>query len=279
MKAFLLLSVLASMSLLSSAQNTASLQVLRFEAEGNHYYQAKGCIPQSEVAFYSERSGGKLLKTITADANGTAIAQMPPKQQAAFALSTNSESKAGVKGTGKVAFYGDPLFSIQDITVKNINGAAFINWRSSATNDKMVFRVLRSNDGIAFTPLTSLRFNQSANLLPYTCSDPGLKDLAFYKIEVSNIGGVIYTTSVRSVSNGNSVRIYPTAANGMLNVLIASDEKGASYKLISAAGKEVQSGILADERNSISLEALASGNYLIVTGNGDTKRTAKFVKL
>ncbi len=59
----------------------------------------------------------------------------------------------------------------------------------------------------------------------------------------------------------NTTKIYPNPSNGFIN--IDSDEALKSYKVVNLLGQVLLSGELPSSQNTISIESLSTGTYIL----------------
>ena len=83
---------------------------------------------------------------------------------------------------------------------------------------------------------------------------------------------------VRQINSfNNGLKIYPNPANEVVH--IDGVQEGASYRLLSVVGAVVREGGLMAGSNSIGVQGLSPGGYLLeVVGGGGQKMVSKVVK-
>ena len=84
-------------ALLSVTSSTA--QFTYFEAEGIRYYETAGAVPGSDVEFYSEKWGGKLIKNTTTNEDGWLRFAGDKDFKPAFVLNRSIPNKNAVNVT------------------------------------------------------------------------------------------------------------------------------------------------------------------------------------
>lgn len=182
---------------------------------------------------------------------------------------------------GGITYYDHPMFpnlaqSILMVTLKD-----------------MTMYQLKLNN--TFDGITSVnRINAFAGKrMRAICVDP--EGRIYVSTSTSSPGGVgaktdqiieIYnretSTSVAGMSEEGLLAVYPNPATEQISVYISPDNKDANstYTIISVSGKVMQSGLLADGNNNISVSSLAAGLYwLKVSGNSGKISHTKFNKL
>lgn len=73
------------------------------------------------------------------------------------------------------------------------------------------------------------------------------------------------------------VSVYPNPAKDIVNIRITGDKKGEVFSIVNLAGKQVLTGKLEDEINSVDLSRLNSGLYFVQLGTGK-RQTLKLIK-
>ena len=258
----------------------ASLQPVAmhyFAAEGNPYYKIMGAVPGSGLAFYSERSGGHVLATIAAGPDGTLLKKGSKDFTPAFVLSLKEQNAAGHSGTGLLTFTGTKEFTFGTPTTEQAGLAAAITWQAASVSDDLAFHLLKSTDGITYAPLAVVPGRTTSGLVPYTYTDEAAGDLAFYKIEISNKSGTLYTSSIMSIGNG-TVKVYPTIADNTVHISYANAAPDNQYRILNSEGRVVQSGNLQLSGATLTVGDLAAGNYIVVAGNDAHRGIGRFVK-
>src|SRR6478752_8318706 len=103
-------------------KRTDPISFNQYDMEGTSFVEVAHCIPGSDIAFYSHKGGGKILKAVIADKNGKAIFEQTGNFNPAFAVNVTKKNSAGVSGNGMVDFASTKLFSLQDVRLeKNVN--------------------------------------------------------------------------------------------------------------------------------------------------------------
>ena len=73
------------------------------------------------------------------------------------------------------------------------------------------------------------------------------------------------------------VSVYPNPVTDIVNIRIAGNKKGEVFSISNLAGKQVLTGKLEDEINSVDLSGLNSGLYFVQLGTGK-RQTLKLIK-
>ncbi len=263
----------------SYAGDTNPVQVKCFEADGVTTYDVRGCVPGSDISFYSLQGGGQVMKEMAVNANGSTRLIWDQKAAPAFVLNILDANTAGITGSGMVSFTGDKEFIVNDMTIDNNSGNITLRWNAAVSQpENYTFEVLKSVNGAEYAVIQSVN-SQSANMLPYSFTDVSQSaDAATYMIRVVNTGKEIYYTSKPLYADGsNGISVYPTVTHTSINVRL-NNIHNSTYEIVNMQGQFVSSGALNNNQNSCSVANLPAGNYLIEVSAGGNTTITKFVK-
>jgi hypothetical protein len=213
---------------------TNRINAFTFEAEGTQYYEVTGCVPGSDVAFYSTPQGGVELSRQATDYNGTLQVQGNKKFNPAFAVSIPNLNYANIAGTGMVAFIGSKEFTMGKLGTESDGENLTISW-NAAVNDpgNYTFELLKSVNGIVFSSVTT-QVAKSFNTTAYSFDDILASGIdAWYEVRISGKNGLTYTTKPIYVNNGTGISLYPTITNDVINLQLSSSGRNPAYKIIN----------------------------------------------
>lgn len=258
---------------------SAFAQLSFFKAEGRVFYEVHGCRPKTDVAFYSNRGGGKLIKTMTVDDAGCLRVCAQDGFRPAFVLNSGAFNAVGRRGTGKVYFFDYMEFNFDAFEFSVQQNAATLSWKAEVLNgNEMFFDVQKSLDGVAFTKYAIIDAHTNQGLHQYAVTDQNYGD-AFYRIIVQHrTKGTRYTSTILGIEN-SGVKVLPTASNGEFTLRIKKKDIGAKYDIINQQGQLIASGLFERETSVIDASAYASGAYFVVVYASGDKHTAKFFRL
>lgn len=258
--------------------NASAQQACWFEAEHVNYYQIEACIPYSDIEFYSNNGGGKMLKRATVDAMGF-FSINTNEIRPAFVLNVNRRNARGVIGSGIVRFFETKEFSINEISAKTVPGNTVLSF--NAQTDPSVdiyFQVWKSKDGSNFSPVGILDGNKSGVVTSYKYTDNN-GDASFYKIKVINKQkGDRYTSQLLASDEGEA-KVYPTASSNSIFIALDKQYANASYKIYSTDGRVVASGTLENMVNTVSIGNLSAGSYLVSVQAANKRTVSHLQKL
>ena len=144
------------------------------------------------------------------------------------------------------------------------------------------FRIERSADGQTFTALTGT-IDQTGN--QFSATDPAPKsDMNVYRLAISKGGGrVVYSTSVTAANPctiQELAQLYPNPAGTSVTVRFNRlPEHSALIRLVDITGQVIRTFTVSSEVNTVSLQDIAPGNYLMQVQNGSLQQNIKMTKL
>lgn len=266
-------------SFLHSQQADAQLNF--FEAEGNFYYEAAGAVPNSDVEFYSEKWGGKLLRKATTNNEGNLSIKTDLSFKPAFVLNRSAANKDGLKGNGFVHFLSSKEFCFKNLTVTSTpTGNVEVSWLASIDKDQSItFIIFKSADGINYSLFKKVYGASNTEEQQYAITDNEILTVGFYKVEIMHsTKGKRYTSNVMALSN-ETINVYPTMASDKINIVTNKAFQNPEYKIIDQQGHVIATGIMRESQTVIPIDQLASGAYFIIVGQKENQSTKRFIKL
>jgi hypothetical protein len=129
----------------------AQTEVYWYQADDQNLYVAKGCVPDTDIDWYSQPDGGRIILSGTADAQGDIIYAAPDTIQPAFMLQTDL-----------VTHLQEAEFRIKDRELLTVSGANTINFSAAVQNSSnTAFRIVKLATGVpptgASMPLSIVR--------------------------------------------------------------------------------------------------------------------------
>lgn len=70
----------------------------------------------------------------------------------------------------------------------------------------------------------------------------------------------------------DSFKVYPNPSNGVMTIELAKDSNG-TYKILDITGKQIQSGELKSKKQSIQVQGLPKGIYVLQVKEGNSSKT------
>ncbi|MEO9209934.1 MAG: M36 family metallopeptidase [Ginsengibacter sp.] len=160
-------------------------------------------------------------------------------------------------------------------TVEKSGKMALLKWTTSQESNTAKFFVERSEDGIHFTSIGNVNAaGNSSTLTNYSFTDEApLNGINYFRILQTDKDGRSSYTDIRSLVFDNLnglVSVSPNPAKDKIVLTIKGNKENTSVVLLNTAGQPVATFIAKDEKNYLTLPALASGVYYlkIMTTNG-----------
>jgi len=257
----------------------APISFKQYQIEDVSYFEVSHCIAGSDIAFYSGISGGRVLKTVTADNTGKIVVEETKNFSPAFALNLKNKNKAGIKGNGMVDFAEEKQFVIQGIKLqKNPADQNVLSWRAKVLFDNAVFDIQKSTDGYSFKTIGSLEVKKITDLSVYSFTDD-IKNTDFYRLVlVDKNDKNSYLTKPVQLAGLSIVKLYPSPVTDRLNISLSPAVQKADYKIADNTGKVIRQGLITQKALTIAVTGLAKGVYFITIITKEKTETKKFIK-
>lgn len=181
------------------------------------------------------------------------------------------------------------LLSFRAKLENNVN--AELTWSTTSEEDLNRFEVYRSNDGLNFYPIATVKANNfSSDVMNYSYTDYNIENKGvFYRLKLIDNSGNYKFSHVSLVklnipTRPVSVAVYPNPATDYVNIqLNTTDESGSKVEILNAFGKEVQCfinpEISAGNAVMIDVKDLEKGVYIInILNNDGSSTSSKFIK-
>jgi hypothetical protein len=239
------------------AQEAHLQKATGYTKDGVLFYQLSGCVPHSQVEFYSNPSGGKLLATVSADAQGQALAEVPEKTTYAFALNRVSPTKGGQAGAAYYIALGQPVLELQSVTENDRE----LRWQVTAKGEGVHCEVFGGNEGGALQKVATLLQQSGLNLGHYQAN--GNADS--YMVQVLDPDNGLRVTiggTVLSFKKPGGVKLSPTVFTSVLNVQLLEVQAG-TLQVFNGSGALVHSTAVRQGANAIDLSGMAPANYIV----------------
>lgn len=262
-----------------AADENKPVEVTCYEVDGELVYEISGCVPGSDIGFYSRRWGGVHLKDATVDNDGSIKIVADEKFTPALVANLDYKNSNGITGSGMVSTIGDKEFAINNLQVQNKEGSILLNWNAAVKDmDRYVFEVLKSVNGSGYELVTTV-IPSEVGMTGYSYTDNVQKeDFVSYQIRVSNKKGVNYTSRSLVPDTKCDILLYPTVSSDNIYTSVGSKMNAESYKIVDMQGKMVLSGKIGDTKAGISVKNLAAGHYIFQIAGQKQNCMSKFVK-
>jgi hypothetical protein len=258
-------------AVICTGASAQSIQVSSFGVDGMHYHLTKNCAPGAALEYYSQRGGGKIVRT---DAAGNVLVRFGSKLPA-FVLVRNAKQDAGT-----VVFTEALDFELSGLKVTGENGSDNISWEASA-QPSISFVLLASPDGKNYKTLAEFPAKPGPGVAAYTSHQKPAGNL-FYKVAVKHAGkGALYQTAALSMTDGraNGAQVFPTAAKDFVHIRIPFTPGNNSYSIFNQQGQVALKGWLTNSTTAVNVAALPPGVYYVRVDAAGKFPAQRFVKL
>ncbi len=202
--------------------------------------------------------------------------------------STNTPRYAYLKN---VIIKGHPTevvlpLNLLSFAATNKQGATTLSWSTSNEIATSFFYVEKSNDGINFSLLSTVKSTNSVGLNSYSAIDNAAqKGTAYYRLKMTDRDGKFVYSKILKVSVATKAialySIYPNPVKSELTVTVNDASSSKHAEILTLAGKKVLDVSLEKGASlkKVAVSKLAKGQYLFVVRaeNGDVS-TQQFNK-
>ncbi len=248
-----------------TAQDGVQKKATGYIKDGVQYYQVTGCVPFSELEFYSTPSGGTLLVTAPVNNIGEAVIKVPADGAYAFAL---NRVRATIKGEPGLAYYialGTPVMEVKTVS----DDAGILRWQVITDREEITSDVYSSNDGAPFAKLATFNQADAAGDNYYYTAPVHESGKTVYCIQVTDPASGLRVTLGRNMiskETAAAVKVSPSIFTDVVNVQLYSGD-GGTIQVFSNVGNLVYTSTVKQGNNSINLSKFAAASYIIkVTG-------------
>ncbi|MFY7884365.1 MAG: T9SS type A sorting domain-containing protein, partial [Dolichospermum sp.] len=148
-----------------------------------------------------------------------------------------------------------------------------LQWATKTEINSQVFEIQRSTDGKEFKAISTVASKGVASEYRFTDSPPleGL-GVVYYRLKMIDKDGKYEYSEVRIINfkqSTSKIILYPNPiTNGKLNIDYGEEVKAkTNYKIATVEGRIVQQGVLANRQQTISIQTLTKGMYIIKIEN------------
>lgn len=242
----------------------AQLKVLHYEMEQVNTYALQGFTPSSAAAFYSKKSGGKLMMSTSVDQQGKLVLQAEQNFKPAFVLNTDSKERSGTKN---VFFIGDKEFVLNKLVLK---GKKLSFKAATQRPGAYLFEVQRSEKGAAYISVQSFTVYNGAEQ-DFTYTEYASGDFS-YRIRISATEDNFEVFSRALSADLQEAIVYPNPCTDRLH--LAADGNWDMFVVRNSIGQVSKKGGINELQNGwINMSDLQTGAYIIETLSGSTTLT------
>lgn len=192
---------------------------------------------------------------------------------------TTSRWEVSFDFTGYSGFFITSDLDILPLTLLNFTGRHYneynqLQWETTDEVNVKHFILESSTDGNTYSPIATIAAGSNA----YSYKDNiSFNGKMYYRLKmVDNDGKFTYSTTVTLTSNsGGAVSIYPNPANDKVYISTGNEMLQHSVRLYDISGQLLQTIQINNSLQTLPVQHLKSGLYLLQFDNGTT---VKFVK-
>jgi beta-glucanase (GH16 family) len=156
------------------------------------------------------------------------------------------------------------------------NNTTILNWQTASESNNKAFDIERSNDGVEFKTIGTIKGNGTTNVLHnyYFIDKNPINGINYYRLRQLDFDDKATISKVVSVVSGKNILILKnTLVHDVLDVTVAEDQKGP-LSIFNVSGQLMYSTTIQGNQ-SLNLSALSSGMYIVRTLEGEVRRFVK----
>jgi hypothetical protein len=236
-----------------------------YQIEEFNYACFANFAPHTQLEYYSNPGGGKLLHTIATDATGYNQSLFPITATPSFTL--NRKSPENQNGTNLVYDIDKKDFVVKNIKTDILAQQFQITWEAQISNGADVdFQILKSVNNAPFEIIKTIHGSNGTSMINYEFKVQYATNDKYKIVIIQDNHEVRYSSSILKLENlSTRYRVYPTATNGIL-FIDQQTEEPISFKIITLTGNVIQYGNFNNRYNKIVInQAIAGPHQLIIT--------------
>lgn len=277
MKKYLILSsVFFCMKTISAQQK---LDAYSFQVNEQVYYSVLHAKPASELHFYSESYGGKLVHVSKSNDKGELMVNIPKETKVSFVNNYEVLPKAGSAGKGCLQFFPPKEFILQTMKATQKENQIEISFDASVYSPNQTYvEIWKSEDGLSYSLFREIK-SLPATLEHFSVVDNFTSPSVFYKIKVQDVNkGMRYFSPALPFFNENSIVVYPTQALNTIHINVPDSFIDLPYEIHNSVGAKVYSGIFKERIHQVDVSSFSKGMYILTLPKSFQKESVKFIK-
>lgn len=165
---------------------------------------------------------------------------------------------------------GNPAISLDahpiTLSLQQVDGAVDITWH--ATPDQLAgFELQRSENGTDFSTIYQTSAESGSQTFNYK-DNPLFSNLWFYRVRMQLADGRVYFSAIQSWKNEKSqLDAIQLIQNPVSDNLSLQVNKESTVQIFNQMGQQVLKTLLTEGIQSVNIAQLASGSYVLVSGN------------
>ena len=171
---------------------------------------------------------------------------------------------------------------LMSFTGKNNGKTNLLTWATASEKNNAVFQIERSDDGLSFKTIGSVKGNGTTNTTKYyTFSDDAPLSMNYYRLNQVDNDGISTRSKIVSIArNGllNSFKIYPSVSEHSLTVETDAEVSGDLLVQDVMGRLWLQEKISPIGQTTVNIQKLPRGTYFLTVKMAKLQMTEKFVK-
>ncbi len=249
--------------------------IYSFQVADKCYVGVQNAIAATPLQFYTEVSGGKMLKQAITTKSGAFYTTFKADNMPALVLNNKNTAK---RARGNVQFFDKHEFKLAHIRVDKSDAYLNISFEALADNEQKVSYKLYAvnSEGI------SLLKEYAANTIEqweYVVFEASIASKTNYILKVFSGDKERYTQKVYSADTEKMYTVYPTIINSTIHIDFLTETKDVDYTITAINGKQIITGVLNEQFNELDLNNISKGTYMLHIGLSNQKlNTTQFIK-
>ena len=170
---------------------------------------------------------------------------------------------------------------LQNFTATKVDTTALLQWSTINVINIDSFVVEKSSDSIDFNSIGIVVANTSTGANNYQFTDKNLiNGINYYRLKILNADGTFQYSSIQSINNTQNIfviGIFPNPVTAR-NILHINTSSNCNYlQLSDAAGRIIKMQITSGFQNTMMMDNLSKGVYMLVVNTNAGKQVAKIV--
>lgn len=172
--------------------------------------------------------------------------------------------------------------SLKNFTAVKVDKQVQLTWTTATEDNNLGFEVQRSNDGVSYTTIGFVRgYGTSTQDITYNFTDIApLGGNNYYRLKQIDINNIAKFSSIRRINMDKlqqDIHLFPNPARDIIT--ITNIKAGDQLSIFNAHGNLVHRKIASSGQESITVDKLASGVYMLhVTDKENNKRVIRFTR-
>lgn len=165
------------------------------------------------------------------------------------------------------SLFGTPVpVELLSFSAKKMDKENRLLWQTASETNVANFDIERSNDGLIFEKMGSIKANNTPSVYAYSdrLFNQNNRDIIYYRLKTNDLDGRFSFSKTISVSSnyteGSLIKVFPNPAN---EVLFIDNAEGKSVEIINIFGQIVASFSPINNHSEWAIHSLKTGVYFV----------------